>query len=245
MEQLQSALLASASVEAGPRKAAEAYLEQAKSAPGFALAALQLAAAPGVDEAVRVAAAVAFKNAVKFHWSPALPPADGAAAREPLAIGAAEKEQVKARLVGVMLGTPGRVQAQLSEALALVAAADFPDRWPTLLPELLAQVGGGELGACNGALGAAHAVFLRFRDQYKTVELVKDLKYVLGLFVAPMLQLLQATGARLAGPEGAQPEAARALLTTVLHICRIFFSLNYQDLPGTHRPRPGASVAPL
>ena len=76
------------------------------------------------------------------------------------------------------------------------------------------------------------SIFRRFREHYKTVELVADINYVLGLLAMPLLELLVATGARLAGPEGGAAASARSLLTTVLLVCRIFYSLNYQDLPG-------------
>jgi exportin-2 (importin alpha re-exporter) len=212
-----------------PRKAAEEFLQRAAVQPGFGLALLQLAAAPGVEEHVRQAAAVAFKNHIKFQWAP--PEADSGAVQPP-AIGAPEKEQIKVAIVGVMLSQPPRIQSQLGEALALMAATDFPDRWPLLLPELLAKLSTPDAALVNGILAACDTIFRRFRDQYKTVELVKDIKYVLGTFVDPLLALLKATGTRLAGPECGAPETARALLTTVLHICRIFFSLNYQELPG-------------
>jgi exportin-2 (importin alpha re-exporter) len=217
------------SADPAPRKAAEEYLQRAAVLPGFGVALLQLAAAVGVDEHVRLSAAVAFKNHIKFQWAP--PEVDTAAA-QPVAIGEPEREQLKLALVGVMLAQPPRIQAQLGEALALMAATHFPDRWPTLLPELLAQMNTPDAVVVNGILAAADTIFRRFRDQYKTVELVKDIKYVLGSFVDPLLALFKATGARLAGPEGAAPDTARQLLTTVLHICRIFFSLNYQELPG-------------
>ena len=38
-----------------------------------------------------------------------------------------------------MLTAPAKAQAQLSEALSIISAADFPDRWPNLLPELVAK----------------------------------------------------------------------------------------------------------
>lgn len=217
-----------------PRKAAEEYLQRAALQPGFGLALLQLAAANGADEGVRLAAAVAFKNHVKFQWAP--PELEGGAV-QPAAIGAPEKEHIKGGIVEVMLLQPQRIQAQLGEGLALMAASDFPDRWPTLLPELLAKLGSPDISVVNGVLTVADTIFRRFRDQYKTVELVKDIKYVLSLFVDPMLVLFKATGLRLASPEGSTPEGARQLLATVLHICRIFFSLNYQELPGAWRAR--------
>ena len=211
-----------------PRKAAEEYLQRAALQPGFGVALLQLAAAPGVDEHVRQAVAVAFKNHVKFQWAP---PEAEAGAPQPPALGTPEKEQLKGAIVAVMLAQPPRIQAQLSEALALMAASDFPERWPTLLPEMLSRLT-PDVAVVNGVLAACDTVFRRFRHQYDTVELVADIKYVLALLVDPLLELFKATGARLAGAEGAVPDAARQLLTTVLHTCRIFYSLNYQDMPG-------------
>lgn len=229
---LAAAFAQTTSPEPGPRKAAEEFLQQAAAQPGFGLLVLQLSALGSLEEHVRQAAAVAFKNHVKFQWAPPLPPADGTATRTPLAMGAAEKEQIKASVVATMLGQPPRVQAQLSEALALMAASDFPEHWPNLLPELVAQLRSPDAAVVNGALTTGDAIFRRFRGQYQTVELVKDIKYVLSLLAMPLLELLQVTGTLLAGPQGAQPETARPRLTTVLLICRIFYSLNCQELPG-------------
>lgn len=226
---LAAALTQTTSPQAEPRKAAEAYLTQLSLQPGYGVALLQLAAVPTVDDGTRLAASVAFKNHVKFQWEP---PEEEAGAPLPPSLGPEEKEALKARLVGVLVAQPAKVQAQLGEALALMAATDFPDRWPGLLPELLACLGSGELSVVNGVLATADTIFRRFRDAYKTVGLVKDINYVLGIFVQPLLALLMSLGSRLAGADGAQPETARALLTAVLHICRIFFSLNFVELPG-------------
>lgn len=236
VQQLATAFSQTTSPDPGPRKAAEEFLQRAATQPGFGLLVLQLCASSGLEEHVRLAAAVAFKNHVKFHWAPALPPADAASTPAPLAIGAPEKEQIKMTVVNTMLGQPPRVQAQLSEALALIAATDFPDHWPSLLPELVAQLRSPDAAVVNGVLATGEAIVRRFREQYKTVELVKDIKYVLGLLAMPLLELLQLTGTLLAGPQGAQADTARQRLTTVLLICRIFYSLNYQDLPGAYSP---------
>ena len=227
-----AAFAATLSPEAGPRTAAEAYVKAAAEQPGFCVSVLQVATSAGADEGSRVAAALAFKNHVKFRWSPPLPPPEQAALPTPQAMAEAEKDQIKGVLVGLMLSQPPRVAAQLGEALSLVAACDFPDRWPQLLPELVSKLASLEPAVVNGVLSCTDAIVYRFREQYKTVELVKDIKYVLGLLAVPLLELLKATGARLAGQEGQQASVARQLLTTVLHVCRIFYSLNYQELPG-------------
>eukprot|EP00897_Mesotaenium_endlicherianum_P004221 jgi/Mesen1/3827/ME000207S02837 len=113
-----------------PRKQAEAYLKQAADQPGYGLTVLGLITSQGVDEQVRQAAAVNFKNHVKYHWSPDEPDAPGA----PVAL------QIKGHIVELMLSSSPRIQAQISEALAIVSSFDFPERWQTLLPELVSRL---------------------------------------------------------------------------------------------------------
>lgn len=53
------------------------------------------------------------------------------------------QDQVKAHITDLMLSTPPRVRAQLSEALSIISSHDFPARWPSLLPHLVEKVGRG------------------------------------------------------------------------------------------------------
>ena len=52
------------------RKQAEAYLKQLQDQPGYGLNLLTLLNRTAVDEQIRQAAAVNFKNFVKYRWSP-------------------------------------------------------------------------------------------------------------------------------------------------------------------------------
>ena len=45
----------------------------------------------------------------------------------------------------LLVAAGGAVRRQLSEALATIAAADFPARWPQLLPALVEQLRQGSL----------------------------------------------------------------------------------------------------
>ena len=71
--------------------------------------------------------------------------------------------QIKATLPGLMLSTPPLVQAQLSEALSIICSHDFPNHWPTLLPELVGrlQEGRADLATLNGVLATANSIFKR------------------------------------------------------------------------------------
>lgn len=66
---------------------------------------------------------------------------------------AAVQAQIKALLTGLMLRTPDRVRAQLSEALSLISASDFPAAWPQLLPELVERLSGAGWGWVGGGGG--------------------------------------------------------------------------------------------
>jgi len=218
---------ATCSPEAGPRQQAEQYLQQAASQPGYALAVLTLLSTDSAELQVRLAAAVAFKNHVKNRWEPKEADEVGAA---PLpAVPDREKEQVKGAVVALMLSSPPLVRAQLSEALSLIADCDFPARWQALLPELIGKLGGGDYAVVNPVLATADAIFGRYRGQYKSETLYKELKYVLELWVRPMLELFKQTGAAV--QQGGPPERLRQLLECARLVCSIFYSLNSQELP--------------
>jgi|AntRauMFilla1563_2_1112583.scaffolds.fasta_scaffold49908_1 exportin-2 (importin alpha re-exporter) len=149
------------SVDPAPRKQAEEYLKQAALQPGYTTSVLTLVAQADVPEQVRLAAAVNFKNQVKFHWVAS--EEDGSVSGPDFVIPDAEKAAVKQNIVGFMLAAPPLVQAQVSETLALISASDFPTSWTTLLPELVARLNsaGQDYGVINSVLSTANIIFKR------------------------------------------------------------------------------------
>lgn len=97
------------------------------------------------------AAAIAFKNTVKRQWRSE----DGQAS----VLSDADKEQVKAQVVQLMLATPERVQKQLSEAIAVIAKYDFPDHWQSLMPTLAERLAAADYHAIIGVLRTAQPIF--------------------------------------------------------------------------------------
>ena len=75
-----------------------------------------------MEEHIRLSAAVNFKNFIKFQWTPS---EESGITPKP-AIPDAEKEQIKPLVVGLMLTTTPKVQAQVSEALSIISEHDFP-----------------------------------------------------------------------------------------------------------------------
>ncbi|PSC72253.1 Exportin-2 [Micractinium conductrix] len=181
---------------------------------------------------VRQAAAVNFKNFVKYHWAPRESDGLGAA---PMAIPDGEKDQVKAHITDLMLSTPPRVRAQLSEALSIISSHDFPARWPSLLPHLVEKMGSTDPQLVNGVLSTADSIYQRYRGQFMTDQLSEELDYSQAV-VKPLLACLQAQSKRAAevapgaAAGGAAAEPLRLVLSNVHLACSIFYSLNSPGL---------------
>ncbi|KAI6694278.1 hypothetical protein NL676_021988 [Syzygium grande] len=99
-----------------PRRQPESSLADAANRPGYALAVLRLVAEPSVDEKIRQAAAVNFKNHLCARWASTPTPhdaavdADVAPAASSAPIPDAEKEQIRALIVPLMLSSSARIQ---------------------------------------------------------------------------------------------------------------------------------------
>jgi exportin-2 (importin alpha re-exporter) len=61
-----------------------------------------------------------------------------------------------------MLTVPTTLKRQLAASIALVAESDFPAKWPTLLPELVAKLGTSDSVGVNGVLSSLHSITKRY-----------------------------------------------------------------------------------
>ncbi|XP_031504230.1 exportin-2 [Nymphaea colorata] len=232
LETLTRCFLQTLSPDRQPRRQAEEYLASAAERPGYALAVLRLLSDASAPDQARLAASVAFKNHLRSRWSPTPDSAISAVAD-------AEKEQIKTLIVRIMLSSQHPIQGQLSESLAVIGKSDFPKAWPSLLPELVASLrsaaAASDYSAVNGVLATANSIFKKFRFQYKTNDLLLDLKYCIDGFAAPLLELFLQTGrlidAVVAGGGGGDAVLFRRWFESQRLCCRIFFSLNFQELP--------------
>ncbi|VVB03515.1 unnamed protein product [Arabis nemorensis] len=227
---LSQCFLHTLSPEPEPRRAAERSLLEAADLPNYGLAVLRLVAEPSVDELSRHAAAVNFKNHLRSRWLPS-----GDSGVSPIID--SEKEQIKTLIVSLMLSSSPRIQSQLSEALAVIGKHDFPKSWPALLPELISSLQkaamAGDYVSVNGILGTANSIFKKFRYQYRTNDLFTDLKYCLESFALPLQEIFQKTASLIdsAASSGGSAAILKPLFESQKLCCRIFYSLNCQDLP--------------
>ena len=53
---------------------------------------------------------------------------------------------------------------QFSDAISIIGREDFPDKWPTLLPEMVEKFNSGDFHIINGVLRTAHSIFKRYDE---------------------------------------------------------------------------------
>lgn len=96
-------------------------LSAAANTPNYGLVVLHLVAEPSVDEQVRRCAAINFKKHIQSRWM----------LTSDFLIQDGEKQNIKNLMVSTILSATTEIQAQLSEALAVICNHDFD-----LLPKL-------------------------------------------------------------------------------------------------------------
>ncbi|ORZ08644.1 importin, partial [Absidia repens] len=115
----------------------------------FPLALLQLIGDANGDQTLRFAGAVYFKNYIKRNW-------DNENADH---ITPQDRLTIKNEIVQLMISTPERTQLQISDALSIIAAEDFPEQWENLMPELTSKLSDTDYKTNNGILQTAHSIF--------------------------------------------------------------------------------------
>lgn len=224
--QLRELIVQLFSTDNATRKAAEAQIKAVETQPGFPVLLLtfitRLVGATGSQEvAIRQSAAVLFKNLVKNHWQPE---------DDDKIIAPADKDVVKVHLVELMCTAPQDVQKQLAEAVTLISKHDFPAKWSTLLPQLVAKLGTNDILVTKGVMLTANSIMKRFRYVFKSDALYADLVVCLQGFQAPLLQAYEQNDALITANASNKVELIELLETQRL-MTRIFFSLNWQDIP--------------
>ncbi|XP_076462956.1 exportin-2-like [Babylonia areolata] len=204
------------------RKPAEKFLESVEQNQNYSLLLLHLMDKGEVAAHIRVSGAIAFKNFVKRNWRVVEGEADK--------IHSADRVAIKQHIIGLMLKSPELVQNQLSDAISIIGREDFPAKWPDLISEMVSKFQTGEFHVINGVLRTAHSIFKRYRHEFKSQELWEEIKFVLDNFASHFTELFKATMG-LASTHASDPTALRVIFSSILLICKIFYSLNFQDLP--------------
>lgn len=202
------------------RTAAEKFLESVETNSGYSILLLMVTSKNEVPMPIRVSAAVNFKNFVKRNWR-VVDDADK--------IPAADRIKIKTMIVDLMISMPEQIQRQLSDAISIIGREDFPKDWPELLKHMITKIASGDFHVINGILRTAHSLFKRYRHEFKSQELWSEIKIVLDEFAAPLTDLFKKTMELAQAHKDDQN--VKIIYSSLLMICKIFYSLNSQDLP--------------
>ena len=138
-----------------------------------------------------------------------------------------DRDSIKASITELMLTSPEQIQRQLSDAISIISREDFPDKWPNLLPTMVEQLKTGDFHIINGILRTAHSIFKRYRHEFKSNDLWKEIKYVLGIFATPVTELFQ-TLISMIEQHANDLNSIKLIFSSLILIAKIFRSLNAQ-----------------
>ncbi|EDV22142.1 uncharacterized protein TRIADDRAFT_29181 [Trichoplax adhaerens] len=199
-----------------------ASVRRPESNAGYSLLLLRLVDNNQLEMEVRIAATIAFKNFIKKNWR--------IIEDEPSKINDNDRQTVKSLIVNLMLSSPEMIQRQLSDTISIIGREDFPGNWLGLMPEILEKIKSNNLNVINGILRTAHSLFKRYRHEFKSNELFAEIKYVLDSFAEPLTVLFQASMETVRGNVD-DPTILQPVFESLTLMCKIFYSLNYQDIP--------------
>jgi importin-7 len=168
----------------------------------------------GIDPAACQAAAISFKNIVNKYWA-------SSSSKEPSPFSEQDKAAVRDLLLQGISHAPPLIRSQLYEADKAVVHHDFPDKWPTLLPSIVAALQSGDQAAMAGAFRMLRLLARKyeFRDEEERGPLEVTTNATFPILL-PLFETLIAT-------DSPSPDLADMIKL----ICKTFWSASYMEFP--------------
>jgi len=204
------------------RKPAEEFLKSVEVNQNYPILLLSLINKQDAELNIKIAASITFKNYVKRNWKV---PEDGTDKIHP-----SDRSQVKSFIFDLMLTAPLPVQKQLSQAVAIIGSTDFPAQWQDLIQNMVKKFETGDFHIINGVLQTAHSIFEKYAIEFKSQKLWEEIKFVLDNFAKPFTDLFVET-IKLVSQHKENKGALKVIIGSLVLIMKIFYCLNYQDLP--------------
>ncbi|HYE74430.1 MAG TPA: hypothetical protein VEF04_13920, partial [Blastocatellia bacterium] len=160
MATLEQVLLNTLNKDEHVRKAAEVALNEACIHPGYTVALLKVACESNNPKEVRQAASVALKNGIKRNWTTPEDEArmlmmqqsatsnggihnNGDMLSGKYTIPQQDRDVVRANILqglSMVRSDNESLRRILAECVGILAEHDFPDRWPSFIPEIVAML---------------------------------------------------------------------------------------------------------
>ncbi|XP_033214129.1 exportin-2 isoform X2 [Belonocnema kinseyi] len=201
---------------------AEKFLESVEVNQNYPILLLHLVDKSDIDMTIRTAGSVAFKNYIKRNWKVEEDFGDR--------VHAQDRKAIKNLIINLMLHSPDSIQKQLSDAISIIGKHDFPDKWPDLIDQMVEKFNTGDFHIINGVLHTAHSLFKKYRYEFKSQSLWTEIKFVLDHFAKPLTDLFLTT-MNLTQVHTNNIEALKIIYNSLVVLCKVFYSLNFQDLP--------------
>lgn len=221
LAQLSQLLAQTLSPSTDAMRMAEQQLRAAEIQPGFGLMLLEVLRSASVEATARQAGGIYFKNYIRRQWSVeaaggGIPPSD--------------RQAIKQHLLSLMLQAPKQVQVQLAAGLEEISITDYPSEWQSLLPEMVQHLKTSQdMSVLKGTMQTAHTVFLKFRAQQRSEDLLREIKYTVEGFQQTHLAVFTAACQRVLS--GLPPDQLVAHFELLNSTIGVFYSLNVVDLP--------------
>ena len=215
VDQIVQVLRATLSADLAMRKQAEEYLTQHSYAKGHVVGLMQVAVAPQAELPMRQAASIHFKNLVAKGWEPRR--------EESARLHEEDKATVKENVLEALIQSPDQVRSQLVECMKVMVNADYPEKWPNLLPTLLGYLQTDDVPRVYGAVQVIMLLCRKY--EYKDKEEREVLAPVIDQAFPRLLAMLQS----LLAMEDRRDDAQLALLVKL--IVKTYWSATYLDIP--------------
>lgn len=129
-----------------------------------------------------------------------------------------------------MVTVPSTIQAQLGDAISVIADSDFWQRWDTLVDDLVSRLTADNATVNNGVLQVAHSIFKRWEPLYRSDDLYTEINHVLEKFATPLLQLWESTDRMIERSQN-DPKTLKANFVTLELIIKLIYDLSTHDMP--------------
>lgn len=122
------------------------------------------------------------------------------------------------------------VRSQLSEIICIISQSDFPENWPNLLDQLLANINSTDFSANLVVLKTCHKIFKRYRLEERSDDLYREINYVMDKFGPSLLQIFVGIENMLKSGIN-DKHLLGMILQNATYANKIFHSLSFQDIP--------------
>ena len=220
VDQIVAVLQATLSADQNQRKQAEDYLTQYAYSKGHVVGLMQVACAPQAELSMRQAASIHFKNLVAKGWEPRR--------EESARLHEEDKATVRANVLEALIQSPDLIRSQLVECMKVLVNADFPEKWPDILPTVVQYLSTDDV---TRVYGAVNVILLLCRKyEFKAVDERAVLAPVIDAAFPRLLAMLQS----LIGMEDKRNDQQLAALVKL--IVKTYWSATYLEIPPNLMP---------